>query len=297
MAHELPVQDAYLAVNSGGDFLFIVRDPEGHVAPARRLKLLNVDYVIRLNAKLGERTITDAFTVVTLPSRNSDLLSAFSTLLSLLLVHEFKGEPEGDLRKIVEALVDLFTPRSGNVRDRAKGLFGELSVIAASGDSPTYIEGWHDSLNASKDFSLADRYIEVKTTEGAVRKQELGLSQLQTDNTKRPIYVASVLLEEDPNGLSVIEIFTQIRDSLEDVSAQIKLTHQVLETIGLDYDEFAELKFNVQGSNGGIWIFLGSELPRPSIDNESPFAQSISNVRFNLNFDFLDAHGVTHTNL
>jgi hypothetical protein len=294
MATELPVQDAYLAVNSDGDFLFIVRDPHGNMAPARRLKLLSVDYVIRLSANLGGEIINDKFTVVTLPARNSELLSGFATLLSLLLVHEYENLEQGELRKIVESLVELFTPRFGNVRDRAKGLFGELSVISASGDASSYIEGWHDSLGANKDFSLEDRYLEVKTTEGAVRKHEIGVSQLQTDNANRPIYLASVLLEEDPNGKSVIELFAEIRDSLKDAASQIKLTHQVLETLGLDYAEFDDLRFSVQGGSGGIWVYLASDLPRPTIDANSTSVQAISNIRFTLNMDVLNSGGLAH---
>lgn len=297
VALDLPVENAFLAVNFDGDYLFIIKDQDGTPSPSRRLKLLNVDYVIRLTADIAGTQISGNFTAVTLLTRNSELLPAFATLLSLLLNHELANSESKNLRPVVDSLVEFFTPRFGNIRDRAKGLFGELSVISHSGAEINFINAWHDSTNANKDFSFPDRYLEVKTTEGLQRKHDIGLNQLKSDNSDRPIYIVSVLLEEDPAGKSVISVYEELRDSISDLNAQTKLTLQCLDTIGLDFEEFKELKFSVTGGHKGIWVFPGEVIPTPTIDSDMDNSQAISNVRFTINLDVLDPSKSLHTTL
>lgn len=297
IARALSLDGAFIAVNANRDYLFIVRDSKGDSSPSRRLRLINVDYVIKLNAEVDGVTISDNFTVVALPGRNREMLSAFCILLSLLLHQDVRDKGRTELRAVVESIIELFTPRFGNVRERAKGLFGELAVISKSASPDILVRSWHDSLNANKDFSLQNSYLEVKTSEGQARRHEIALSQLETDNTGRPINIASVPIEEDPNGMSAIDLYKEIRDQLISMDLQTKLTQQVLSTVGLDYAEFDELKFSVSGGANGIWIVSADDVPKPEIMPNSLASMAISSIRFTVDLDVLDVNGMPHLGL
>ncbi|MEN9966795.1 MAG: hypothetical protein RL036_28 [Actinomycetota bacterium] len=297
IARELVIPGAFIAISSSRDFLFIIRDVVGDPTPSRRLKFINVDYLLTLTAELDSGKITDKFTVVTLPQREIALLRPFCILLSMLLTHQAVTASQMTLRVIVSSLIDLFVPRAGNVRERAKGLFGELSVILNSSETNTMVRAWHDSANANKDFALSNRYIEVKTTEGFKREHEISLSQLLSADPLRPVFIASVMIEEDPVGKSVVDLYSEIQTKLTSVEVQMKCTEQFLSIVGLDYEECRELKFSLPGGTSAIWVFDGREIPRPLLDPSLETESVITGIRFTVNFENLSACGVAHEHL
>jgi len=295
-AQALEVQGLYIAMNESGDFLCLVDDQREVSSPPRRLKVISVDYGIKYKAQLDNGEISGKFTVLKLGHQNSHLLLSFASLLSILTSALGERPSPQELQSFVEDFIELFAPKLGDPRERLKGLFGELYVIQASKNKRDFIQSWHESTNANKDFSFANAFLEVKTTEGKSRKHDFSASQLVSPFEGRPVEVASLLIEEDPHGQTIFQVMETLQSGL-DHQLQSKLIKLVFETIGLDADDAHELKWNTVGEGNGIFIYAASELPTPLLDKGDPRHNAISSISFTLNFELLAATGVRHDDL
>jgi hypothetical protein len=131
----------------------------------------------------------------------------------------------------------------------------------------------------------------VKTTEGKVRKHEFSSKQLDSPFEGKPVLAASLVIEEDPQGQTVFQLLDSIQGNLSH-EMQVKLIKQTFEIVGLDAEDAQELKWSVQGSTGGIYIFHAEELPKPIVDDSNNLSTAISGIGFSLNFEILEAAGL-----
>lgn len=291
-AHPIVSNSIYLACDPEGNFLCLINNPSAQTSPPVRLKYLSVDYGLRYKAFVEGREISGLFTVITLSAKNSTLLFAFSTLLHML-TKDLGHRPTPDqLRQMVDLILELFTPKGGDPRERIKGLYGELAVIRQSQDVRSFVEGWHDNTLANKDFSLGNYFLEVKTTEGKVRQHKLSSRQLESNIAERRLLLASVLIEEDPRGETVFDVLEDVQKSVDAVLQQ-KMVMVVFETLGLDTDEAHELKFALNSGQNSILVFDGDSLPRPEVNTSEPMSAAISQISFNLNLDVVLGAGIS----
>jgi hypothetical protein len=281
----------YVAVNAEGDFLCLVDDKREIANPPRRLKAISVDYGLKYKAIVDGVDLSGKYTVLKLSALHSELLLSFCSLLSLLSSSLGPNPSPMHLQHFVEDFIELFSPKAGDPRERIKGLFGELSIIKASQRRQDFIEAWHDNANSNKDFSFPNSFLEIKTSEGKIRKHEFSASQLQSPYEGKQVLVGSILIEEDPQGETVFQLLGYIQHGL-DHSLQVKLIRLVFDTLGLDAEEAHEIKWSVSGGLQGIWIVAASDLPTPHVDESDPKRAAISNVSFSLNFEILAAAGV-----
>lgn len=292
-AHELRFRGFYIAVSEQGDYLCLLKSNDLQPSPSRRLRYLSVDYGLRLRAEFDGEVISGAFTVIRLAQRNADLLGTFSTLLEFLLSSLGDYPTSSELEDFVEAFIELFTSRKGEPRERIKGLFGELALIRYAPDPNQFAAAWHDKAQSNKDFSLAACYVEVKTTEGQERKHRIGARQIETLSLQKPIYLASVSIEQDPRGISVFQLLAEVQDLVAPES-QTKMVNLVFETIGLDVEEARELKWSTPRGAESILLFNAEDLPRPRTEGLGPSGAAITAISFDLNLDVLIANDVGH---
>ena len=292
-AQTLLADSLFVAVNTDGDFLCLVNDKREIASPPRRLRVISVDYGLKYKANVEGVEMSGTFTVLKLKALNEHLLLSFCSLLSLLSSSLGDHPTPQELQSFVEDFIELFAPKAGDPRERLKGLFGELAFIGAAAKPSSYVLAWHESTNANKDFSFAKCFVEVKTTEGKVRKHDFAASQLQSPFDGKPVFIASVILEEDPQGKSVFQILESLQVGLEH-KLQVKLIKLVFDTIGLDAEDAHEIKWVVAGGDQGIWVFEARDLPSPTVDEHKRAASAISNVSFSLNIEILTAAGIEH---
>jgi Putative PD-(D/E)XK family member, (DUF4420) len=295
-AKKLESEGLFAAVNDAGDYLVLVDDQRLSIGPPMRLKVLSVDYGIKYKAIIDDAEVSGQYTVLRLGSQHPHLTFSFCALISMLSSSLGTHPTPGELQEFVENFIELFAPRSGNPRERIKGLFGELAVINAADDKENFAHAWHNQTNANKDFSFPLQYLEVKTTEGKVRKHEFSSKQLDSPFEGKPVLVASLVIEEDPQGQTVFQLLDSVQSNLSH-EMQVKLIKQTFEIVGLDAEDAQELKWSVQGSSGGIYIFPAEELPKPIVDNANDLSAAISGIGFSLNFEILEAAGMAHRQL
>lgn len=286
----------YIAVNSDGDYLCLVNDQREIANPPRRLRVISVDYGLKYKAVVNGSELSGNFTVLKLSSDNSHLLLTFCSLLTLLANTLGANPSPSELQHFVENFIELFAPKLGDPRERLKGLFGELSLIKIANQKSEFVKAWHENLNANKDFSFANAYLEVKTTEGSTRKHEFSATQLKSPFEGKPVLIASAVIEEDPQGLTVFQLLDLVQVGLAH-SEQVKLIRVVFDTVGLDGEDAHEIRWVLKGDTSGVWVFKAEDLPLPIIDESDKKQSAISNLSFALNFEILKAAGVEYVQL
>ena len=297
IASRLELSGIYLAIDGDGYFRVLIQDDAGEIAPPRRLKYLSVDYGLHLDGLAGSERFRGRFISLKLTNNSEYLLRAFCTVLGLLFGQLRADYDAQDLRKIVEDFIELFRARGGDPRERIKGLWGELACILHSGTTQVFGVAWHEQVNSKRDFTFSSAYLEVKTTEGAIRKHDIGLNQLLSPDLEKRVYVASVLLEEDQTGKTIFDLLSEILESGLDSATQERIVRLFIDTVGLDTDEARELKFRIQfGVEQGIWIYLSDDLPRP-LETDFGIESAVSNTRFTLNLEIVKAFGVAEMSL
>jgi Putative PD-(D/E)XK family member, (DUF4420) len=251
---------------------------------------------LKYKAVVNDSELSGNFTVLKLSADNSHLLLAFCSLLTLL-ANTLSGNPSpAELQHFVENFIELFAPKLGDPRERLKGLFGELSLIKISNQKAEFVRAWHENLNASKDFSFPSAYLEVKTTEGSARKHEFSANQLKSPFEGKPVLIASVVIEEDSQGLTVFQLMDMVQVGLAH-SEQVKLIRVVFDTVGLDAEDAHEIRWVLKGDISGVWLFKAEDLPMPTIDESDRKQSAISNLSFAINFEILAAAGVNFAHL
>lgn len=142
-------------------------------------------------------------------------LRAISTIFSGLydLNKNAKGTEKATLaaQGFEKYFADL--PRIGLTSELEIGLFGELSILAASTKKEELVRGWHSSPDATYDFSFNSNRLEVKTSTRPTRLVWLRASQTLRDVDPGLTYL-SVYAPFDDAGMNLPDVAAQVRESL-----------------------------------------------------------------------------------
>ena len=283
----------FLGVDQNGDVYCLIKNDNNIASPGKRLKSISVDYSVNYQANVGERIVAGLFTSIVLPHRNIHLLEVFCTLFEVLISHLPENPSPPEIHAVVDSLVELLSQKTGSIRDRVKGLFGELYLISESQNPKLWVECWHQEANATKDFSFPDAFLEVKTSEGATRKHSFSLAQIGSTADLVPTHMASILIQSDPRGESVFDLLAKIKSKVTDVSLQAKAIRLFFSVIGTDIDEAKDLLFEVLGGAQGVKLYDTATFPRPKVDVGASPDRAISAVAFDLNLEIAEAYGVS----
>lgn len=104
-------------------------------------------------------------------------------------------------------------PRIGLTSELEIGLFGELSIMAASTKKEELVRGWHSSPDATYDFSFNSNRLEVKTSTRPTRLVWLRASQTLRDVDPGLTYL-SIYAPFDDAGMNLQDLAVQVRESL-----------------------------------------------------------------------------------
>lgn len=275
-----------------GDALCLVRQESAKARPSRIMTALRVDYAVPLTATLSGEQISEVFTCITLDRNQIHLLDVFASLLDAL-VNQLPADPtEGQIDLLVESFVELFKEKPGVPRDRLKGLFGEL-VLAHFATTPSvWVSAWHENQLSKHDFTFSDFELEVKTAESYVRKHKVSNSQLLPVHPTKRIFLVSVLVEESPTGLSIFDLMDAVLARLSDFESRQKVIESIYGTLGAFAEEARSIKWEVLGGSDHVHFYNSSELPLPACVGPSEFCAAISDIRFEINLEVLEAAGV-----
>ena len=220
-------------------------------------------------------TISPAF-ILSFLVTNDEELKAISAVFSGL--YEFnRSYPETS--KAIDAaqgFEDYFTkfPKLGLSREIEVGLFGELSVIAASENNGDLISGWHSTPSSTFDFSFNSARLEVKTSTRPTRLHWLRSTQSVSQPDENLFYL-SIYAPEDNSGFTLIDVINYIKQSTSELKFQ-----ELLEKLSYYEIDKAKIKFDFKQSIGSFKFIDSESIPLPNFNK-----QQILEVQWKCNFN------------
>jgi hypothetical protein len=227
---------------------------------------------------VGEQeSVSGRFHVLQCESSDPATADTFVLLLDALLDRLRSGQVAADyLTTFFRTLARLFSvrPAPDPTKER-QGLWGELLLMRIIGGTSAWARFWHTDPYRRFDFSAAHRRIEVKTTVGGARVHSFAHRQLFTTGGEQ-VAIASLLLRENPDGLSLKKLIEEGRNELSSEPAQLAKLEAV--TRGARMSDPKELgpSFDETDASASLAWFWAREAPRFT----QPEPPSVSETRY-----------------
>lgn len=183
---------------------------------------------------------------------------------------------ESEVGAAVMRLVELFQALDAPPRGSLQGTWCELLLIASATRVRQAVAAWHAHPGARHDFSAGRQRLEVKSTIGPLRTHHFSLEQLRCSDGAQ-VVVASFILEEDPRGPSIRDLWNQVaeRPELSD-DGRDRVARILALALGRDWREATTMSFNVDQALACLRIYDADQVP--SVSSDLP--PTVSDVRF-----------------
>lgn len=270
----------FLAKGAAGQpiFLLAVSTSTGY-RPSIALKYISVEFSVTCRVRYDAEEVEGFFVVISCSSDSPDLFEPFVNTCGSN-IQTLPNDPTlEDVEQNVRQLIDLFS-RLGKVGSRQiKGLWSELLLIANSSSPAILVEAWHQGAGELFDFSNGNNKIEIKSTEAKLRVHEFSADQIIASPNQK-IYVVSILLRRSGDGVGVVKLAERICERLEkrpDLAS--KVWGLVIETLGDEFSEQLDIKFDETYSLESIRVYRAAEIPQVP----RPTSSAVFNIRFSAN--------------
>jgi hypothetical protein len=223
---------------------------EGFLTPRAKLE-------VSQSIDLKNRGTIEPAIVLSFQSFSEDELKSISTIFAGLYDLNKNSFGKDDASKASQGFKEYFSkiPKITVSREVEIGLFGELTAIFASNSKEYLIKGWHSTPNATYDFSLEGKRLEVKTSSRPSRHVWLRASQTIKSTVNELTYL-SIYATEDHSGVTINELVTKIKTSITQV------TQQELDNKLSFYEiEKCKLKFDLTTAIQSFKFVSGTEVP------------------------------------
>ncbi|MDR3239017.1 MAG: PD-(D/E)XK motif protein [Clostridiales bacterium] len=227
--------------------------------------------------------------VLTCLSQDENEIVAFIRLTLAFI----KGADEQSAKRLSElftALTNLFANVHRANQMELQGFFGELYAIKYFYEQgPNISDYWQKKEKMKFDFSIsAQKKLEVKTTTNELRVHHFRHEQLLSD--LYDICVISILLREDDQGLSLLELIKEVRG----IAMGNFNTLMYIEDFVRNFDEseLSNIKFDVAYLNKNLHIYRAEDVPRfkenqPMGVSKTEYDSDLTNSQFMLEKDFM----------
>jgi Putative PD-(D/E)XK family member, (DUF4420) len=212
---------------------------------------------------LKERGTVEPALALSFLINSEEELRAISTIFSGLydLNRNAPGSEKATLA--AQGFEDYFTdlPKIRLTGEIETGLFGELSIIAASENKDALVKGWHSSPDATYDFSFGGNRLEVKTSTRPTRLVWLRSSQTLRSVDANLTYL-SIFAPIDEAGMTLDELAGKIRTSLSEPLKSIfdeKLSYYEIANSSRRFDYLTAVN--------SFRFILASDVPVPTADD------------------------------
>ncbi len=219
------------------------------------------------------------FTVLRCTSRDQSLRDYFLTLVSTV-VRDLPAQVPFDIAAAaIDQMVELFRALSKPSGRSIQGLWAELFVISVASDPATLVRAWRTDPGECSDFSADRMRIEVKSTRFRVRNHVFSLAQLTPPSGTRLI-IASVYVERSAAGVSVRDLWTDARGTVENESGLLFHLDRVVSTsLGLAWRRSLDRRFDWQLARDSLAFYHARAVP--SIAQDAP--TEVTEIRFRSN--------------
>lgn len=272
--------DIWIARNSLGLPTLVVEcSPRESIPPP--LVLRNLRFDPNLECRIIERGGRDRLVraaTIQLTVQDDDLVEYFLRVMDgvarLLPSHPAIEVVAETIERVVEVFRFLSLPGAKSLQ----GLWAELLLVRWSGGIVDAATAWHITKRSLFDFDSGEQAVEVKSSLTGIRKHRFKLAQLQPP-LGRSVLVASLLLRESADGLSVVDLWEKIQTRLRSLpELRFRLAEVVAECVGRDWQQAATIRFDEAHAVRSLKYFDAAQLPRTGVDA----GPEISDIEFSL---------------
>lgn len=250
------------------------------------LQNLMVQSQLKCRLAVNEGTPKEGrFAVVSFTGTDFDLQKKFLLLLAAVFRNLPKEPSSKEVEAQIDKIVELFRADLKGTPEPIQSVWAELFVIAGARDKATLAKCWHSELSSTYDFSSDTERIEVKSTSSRRREHEFSIEQLNPP-TGTTTAIASILVERDEGGKSVIDLVEEIRDEIfQDTSALAHFEITLARALQAVWSRAAEERFDYRLATDSIRYFDTNTIPSVP----QPIPKEISHVRFRVNLEGIES--------
>lgn len=236
----------------------------------------NVKCEIETNNKISHNN----FSVVSYIGQNDEVKDIFLKTCQVLIKSLGQNPANKKIKQTVDKFIELFKAIKEPPRKSIQGLWSELFLIEQSKFPEKLILGWHSIPEEKFDFSFDKLRIEVKSSATESRTHQFSSAQLNPVSDIE-IFIASILVNTNVSGVSVVDLMRKINGKLDDFPKQKEKLHLlVYSTLGIDVERINEIKFNYELAKESLRFYKSEDIPK--IENVN-IPKEVSNVRFTSN--------------
>ena len=172
-----------------------------------------------------------------------------------------------------------------------EGLFGELIVLKEClerfGDHS--ISCWTGPTKNRHDFMFQDkRALEVKTSLKQNRKLITVSNDTQLSNIENaPLFLAFLILEADPKGLSIADLVNTIYDQIKNREVKEDFQRKLLEMKVVRSQISTKRRFSLVKRH---WYKVDNQFPKLTLDEIHSISNRIYDVKYKIDLDGLDEY-------
>ena len=192
-------------------------------------------------------------------------------------------ETQRDFDRRIQGVVELFVAIEGQGRMSIQGVWGELFVIWQSADVGAAINAWHADRSGTFDFSNGRTKLEVKTSVTGRREHVFQLEQLR-DSCENPCVVASILLQDDPEGESVADLVDAIATRWRHAESRSQIESKVVSLLGEAAPRAQDVRYGLTGGFRALKFVRAEHVPKV----REPIPQGVSQVTFRSDLSYCD---------
>jgi hypothetical protein len=166
----------------------------------------------------------------------------------------------GDMATFFRHMIRLFAAKpTGDLESRRQGLWGELFVMRKVRGYRFWAPHWHGAVTGLFDFSANRRHVEVKTAVSDRRIHHFSHRQIWEEEGEH-IIIASLLLKDSTDGLSLRELVNDCRVALRGTPDYLKLEFAV-RYASMDDDSVPGPQFDTEKAEQELWWFKAKDAP------------------------------------
>ena len=180
------------------------------------------------------------------------------------------------INQAVDSLVELFRALSNPPIKAVRGLWAELLLLTESQDPGKLLDAWHTVPEDLYDFNEANHRIEVKSTQGEVRRHHFSLFQLLPP-AGTTLAIVSVIVNRAGGGTTINDLIDELRSLFSGSPHRLLRLYKVITlTLGARWREADLEMFDRYAARQSLAFFRPSDVPMVSPD----LPPGVSNVRF-----------------
>lgn len=267
----------FLAKSADGSPVFLLHDAsEVTYSPAITLKAISVQFQATCRVAVSGQAFEDQFAIVSCDSSVPDLFEVFVCCIAAATERLPSGAGTRDLEASVNELFELFSALARPGSREIFGLWAELFVICRANNIESALAAWRTDQFQRFDFSCGGGCLEVKATVKEQRAHEFSLEQLRTPIEGKGL-VASLLLQPQSGGAGIMDLARRIEEAvLANPLLRKKLWENVAASLGSDFSDRLDRKFDVSYAERNIIFYAMADIPSPQITEDA----RITDIRF-----------------